>query len=97
MLRLEHPDTNMASNRDWLRASKDMTISAYDPKTVTFGPEVLIVVPVTPFSAAHPAVAGKRNCVRATEEESITLGPLQEIHPRQHASAGTLLRAKKRR
>src|SRR5438132_12164618 len=29
---MQNPTTNTASTRDWLRATKDMTISAYDPK-----------------------------------------------------------------
>ena len=50
----------------------------------------------TPFSAVHPNVAGRRNPVRAADDESITLGPAQEIGPRQHANGRTLLRAKKK-
>jgi hypothetical protein len=50
----------------------------------------------TPFSAVHPDVSGKRNPVRDTGEESITLGPAQEIRPRQHANGRPLLRAKKK-
>lgn len=49
----------------------------------------------SPFGAAHPDVAGKRNSIRIADEESITLGPVQKIHPRQHANAKTLLRSKK--
>jgi len=97
MRRLMHPETNMASNQDWLRASKEMTISAYDPRT-TLNTSVSTALEAhdSPFTAAHPAVAGKRNVVQASDEESITLGQAQEMRPRQHANARTLLRAKKR-
>ncbi len=49
----------------------------------------------SPFCAAHPDVAGKRKSIRVADEESITLGPVQEIRPRQHANPQTLLRSKK--
>ena|ERR1035437_6370078 len=97
-MRMQHPDTNMASTRDWLRASQDMTISAYDPKTTTLRDTKTSAGAHenTPFSAVHPDVAGKRNPIRATDEESITLGPVREIGPRQHADGRTLLRAKRK-
>jgi hypothetical protein len=51
----------------------------------------------TPFSAVHPQVAGRRNSIHAIDdEETITLGPAQEIGARQHASSRTLLRAKRK-
>jgi hypothetical protein len=50
----------------------------------------------TPFDAIHPAVAGRRNSPRVTDEESIALGPIQEIGPRLHASGQPILRAKKK-
>jgi len=100
MALLQHPHTNMASTQDWLRASQDMTISAYDPKTMAIGDTktAAFVRENTPFSAVHPDVAGRRNPVRAAaaDDESITLGPAQEIRPRQHANGRTLLRAKKK-
>lgn len=99
MRRLMHPETNMASNQDWLRASKEMTISAYEPRTTTLPTSVSTALEPydSPFAAAHPSVAGRRNVVRASDEESITLGRAQEVHPRQHANARTLLHAKKHR
>ena len=33
---IEHQTTNTASTRDWLLASKDMAISAYDPGAHVF-------------------------------------------------------------
>jgi hypothetical protein len=99
MLRMEHPDTNMASNQDWLRRSRDMTISAYDPQTTILNPAGTFGVGVvcSPFTAAHPEVAGRRNAVRMADPESITLGPAREIRPRQHANASTLLHGKNRK
>lgn len=98
MLRMEHPDTNMASTQDWLRRSRDMTISAYEPRTTISNPVTFDSGVVdSPFSATHPSVAGRRNAVRSTDEEAITLGPAQELQPRQHASVRTLLYARKRR
>jgi hypothetical protein len=102
MLRLEHSDTNMVSTQDWLRASKDMTISAYEPRTTTHNPAAVSTAALaahdTPFFATHPSVAGKRNSVRAADdEEAITLGRAREAHPRQHANARTVFHAKKQR
>ena len=48
-----------------------------------------------PFIAAHPSLAGKRNTPRCNDEEDIVLGPGRETRPRQHASPGTMLRAKR--
>jgi hypothetical protein len=48
-----------------------------------------------PFCAAHPDLAGRRNSVQPGDSESISLGPAQEIHLREHANSRTLLRAKK--
>jgi hypothetical protein len=102
MLRLEHPDTNSVSTQDWLRASKDidMTISAYEPRTMSVNPASSTAAPEarrSPFLAAHPSVAGKRNSVRASDDESITLGPARQVRSRQHANSSTLLHSKKHR
>ena len=35
MTMMQHPETNTASTQDWLRASQNMTISAYDPNGST--------------------------------------------------------------
>ncbi len=36
-----------------------------------------------PFAAAHPSVAGKRNAVRAADDESITLAPAPTSPPQK--------------
>jgi len=50
----------------------------------------------TPFCAAHPDEAGRRNAIRMDDTESITLGPAQGLHPRLHANPGTMMHAKKK-
>ena len=71
MALLTHSKTNSASTNDWLRASQDMTISAYDAKTTTLSDTKTAAVAhgKTPFSAVHPDVAGRRNPVRAADDE----------------------------
>jgi hypothetical protein len=95
---LIHPTTNSASNRDWLRASKAQDMTMYGPGTTTHRDTRTAAGARenTPFSAVHPDVAGRRNPVRAADEESITLGPARKIGPRQHTNGRTLLRAKKK-
>ncbi len=50
-----------------------------------------------PFCAVHPDRAKKRNRPRTVEDsESITLGPVQELHRRTHANQQTRMRAKRK-
>ena len=70
---------------------------SYQPTVEELNRAITSVAPGdAPFYAVHPDVAGRRNPIRAIDEEPITLGAAQELHPRQHADSRPLLRAKKK-
>jgi hypothetical protein len=88
---------NSASTRDWLEVTKNQSISNVVPSNCSVAPPIfapLGTVPTqttlvgvhksTPFYAVHPDVAGRRNPIRAIDEEPITLGAAQELHPRRN-------------
>ena len=74
--------TNGSSNSF---TTKDWVNSIKDVPVYAYNPTEVDIEPT------HP----RRLVVDDTE--SITLGPAQELHPRQHANPRTLLRAKKNR
>jgi len=71
---------------------------SYEPTVEELNRTITLAAPEnSPFDAVHPDVAGKHNPIRATDDESITLGPAQEVRPRLHANDRTLLYAKKKK